>query len=149
MGNTAVRVLLCAAAVTGLLAAAPAASAAAAASPAAARTYANENDGCSCREQTIEAYRPSGRFYIARGGPDLWASAGIRWQYWSTTARGTASLVAADARQWSVGHVTLDFYDRTYSQTYREWYFEKLHIIGGSGIAHYWHWSWAAQEWEG
>jgi hypothetical protein len=118
--------------------------------PAATRTYVNENDGCSCREQTIETYRPAGRLYILRGGPNLWLRAGVRWTSWGqTSATGTGYLYGADAGVFYLGHVTVYFHDRTYSRTYREWYFARLHIIGGHNVGHYFHWSWAGQDWTG
>jgi hypothetical protein len=148
MKTAKLRAGIVAAALGAALVAAPRGIAAASPGPAAsARTYANENDGCTCREQTIETYRPSGRYYIERGGPEFWARAGIRWTYWQSTARGTAYLYGADGGVFYLGHVTLYLYDRSYSTTYDEWYFRKLHIIGGNHVAHHFIWSWTYQDW--
>ena|SRR5580658_4332356 len=109
--------------------------------PAATRTVAIQASGIPGRGYAT--YRP-GRFNIFLGGPILYGK-GLHWSSWtSQSATGRGTLVAGDSTVWTAT-VTLHFSHPLRDAAIR--YFNDLHIIGGRGVAHYWHWSFRAGNW--
>lgn len=85
---------------------------------------------------------------IMWGGPNL-SARGLHWSGWNhSTATGAGTLIGQDEGTYHLGHVTLHFHDPVYIQKHG-WHYEKLHLIGGHGVVHYWHWSGAQSNWIG
>ena len=110
---------------------------------------------CSLRSQRLCAMTLDSRFNVTAEGPDLWAT-NMRWYRWNTReAKGTGVLWAADSIKWRAGRVTIVLSrPRKYVTVggRRHAYFTRAHIIGGRGVAGYWHWIWTSRTrgtWEG
>jgi hypothetical protein len=145
MNNMKIRKFAATLGAGGILAAGLGATTAASVAPVSARTrtVAIEATGVSGRGDVT--YRP-GRFNIMLGGPVLFGKR-LRWSYWGRrVADGRGTLVAEDSTRWT-STVSLHFSHP--ESKYGERYFENLHVIGGSGIAQHWHWSWRAGNWVG
>jgi hypothetical protein len=115
----------------------------------------NPNTGCLPRPADANqagggyAVRPH-TLKIERGGPELTAY-GMHWSRWTGgygkhgliagRARGTGHLRGCDEGCFSLGRVTIVLSRVTNFGVNAATYYERLHIIGGKHVAHYWHWS--------
>jgi hypothetical protein len=91
------------------------------------------------------------RFNIDEG-PAAWATR-LHWSRWNNqSATGSGTLWASDISGTErLGHVTIHLYrprEGVIAGGRKHPYFTRLHIIGGHGIVHYWHWSWSAKCWQ-
>jgi hypothetical protein len=116
----------------------------------------NPNSGCLPRppdaNQAGGAYsvRPH-TVKIERGGPELTAY-GMHWSRWTGgygrhgliagRARGIGYLRGCDEGCFRLGRVRIVLSDVTNFGVNAATYYERLHIIGGKHVAHYWRWSW-------
>jgi hypothetical protein len=115
----------------------PAASASSSRTPVAWELRTN---GTSTRHVT----RP-GTFHLMVGGPNV-KIVHLHWSHWnSSSARGSGHAYGRDLGGWeSLGRVTVVLHDmeggNMGNQGYQRPFFEKLHLIGGQSIIHYWNW---------
>jgi hypothetical protein len=89
------------------------------------------------------------RFQICFG-PSAWVQ-GTYWPAWNNSkAVGRGTEYGSDFTTWRAGRVTVVLTRPVNGVTingHEHPYFTRLHVIGGKGIAHYWHWSWPEGEW--
>jgi hypothetical protein len=111
-------------------------------------------ESCGGSEGSIcSTIRPR-KLRLIWGGPNAWIS-GMHWSYWGrTSARGTGVAWGADEGVSRLGRVTIVLHDPRSVGNFPppgvlkdSRYFDKAHLIGGHGIAHYWHWSWSGACW--
>lgn len=127
----------------------------AAAAASAQSSSCNPNTGCLPRP--ADANQAGGGYSVrpltlklTAGGPEL-AAGDLHWSSWTGgygshglaggSARGTGQLRGCDATCSGLGRVTVVLSGVRNFGVNAATYYERLHIIGGNGVAHYWHWS--------
>ena len=112
--------------------------------PASASAVPVAMENCGNGTRQCATFKPH-KLFLLRGGPNVWLSR-AHWSHWSrTSARATGTLWGADITLTRIGSVTVILHDPVTSHGVR--YFEKLHVIGGRDVVHYWYWSWDQHNW--